>query len=122
MLFIRVEREKKNIPRILAKFGEVVGSLSGSMKKKFDLPRWRGRRVGGSRKAPSFEKNVLFCFYLVVKMACDFWNSTKKVQFEFLHLSELLPCFSDQNSFFYPEVKKLRIAKNESFYFSKKCN
>ena len=123
-MFIRVEHEKKNIPPILTKFGGVVRSLSETIQKKFELPRWRARRAEGSHRAPSFggKRVFFFCFFQLVKMARDIWNSAKKVQFECLHLSEPLPSFSDQNSDLYPEVKKLQIVKIESFYFSKKCN
>ena len=62
----------------MTKFGGVVGSLSETTQKKFELARWRGRRAGGSQRAPSFEKTMFFCFFQLVKMAGDFWNSTKK--------------------------------------------
>ena len=46
-----------------------------------------------------FPKGTLFWkkrgSYQLVKMACDLWNSTKKVQFEFLHV------FEPPLSFFY---------------------
>ena len=55
-----MEREKKNIPRILTKLGGVVGSLCETIQKKFALPRWKGRRAGGSQRASSFEKKNVF--------------------------------------------------------------
>ena len=85
-------KKKKNIPRILTKFGGVVGSLSETTQKKFELPRWRRRIAGGFQRA-HFEKNMFF--FQLVKMACDLWNSAIKAQFEFLHLSEPPPVFSD---------------------------
>ena len=111
------------MPRILTKFGGVVGSFFETIQKKFELSRWKkGRRAGGLQRAPCFEKTVFFCFFQLVKMTCDLWNSTKKVQFEFLLLSEPSPASSDQNSALYQGVKRLQIAKIQIFYFSKKCN
>ena len=87
---------KKNVPGIVTKFGTVVGSLSWTTQKKFELPRWKGKRAGGSQMAPSFGKTwFFFCFFQLVKMACDLWNSFKKVQFEFLYRYEPPPTFSD---------------------------
>ena len=60
---------KKNIPQNVTKFGEVVGSPCETTQKKFEPPRWRGRRAGGSQRVPSFEKNRFF-FHLA-KMAFD---------------------------------------------------
>ena len=54
---------KKNIPRILTTFGGVVGSLSQTTQKKFQLPRWRARRAEGSQRARSFEKKNVFFFF-----------------------------------------------------------
>ena len=110
---------KKNIPRILTKFGGVVGSLSETTQKKFELPRWRGRRAGGSQRAPSFEKNVFFCFFQLVKMACDLWNSTKKVQFEFLHLSEPPRILLGSKLRPLPRGQKVADRKNRVFIFQK---
>ena len=53
-------------------------------------------------------------------MACDLWNSTKKVQFEFLHLSEPPSAFSDQNSDLSQEGQKVADRKNRKFLFFKK--
>ena len=95
------------------------GSLSDTTQKKFELPRWKGRRAGGSERARSFEKKVFFCFFQLIIMTCDLWNSTKKLQFEFLHFSEPPPAFSDQNSDLYQGVKKVQIAKIEFLFFKK---
>ena len=62
-MLIRAEHKKKIIPQILTKFDGVVGSLSKTTQKKFELSRWRGWRAGGSQRAPTFEKNVFFLFY-----------------------------------------------------------
>ena len=58
-------------------------------------------------------------FFQLVKMACDLWKSPKKVQFEFLHLSEPTPAASDENWALCQELKKLQIAKIEFLYANK---
>ena len=63
-MLYRMEREKKNISRILTKFSGVVGSLSETAQKKFELLRWRRkRRVGGSQGHFLLKKSVFFLFF-----------------------------------------------------------
>ena len=49
-------------------------------------------RGGGELEVPKWhlllKKTCFFCFFQLVKIVYDSRNSTKKVQFEFLHLSE----------------------------------
>ena len=121
-MYIRVEREKKNIPRILTKFGGVVGSLSETTRKNLSSLGGAGRKLEvpiGHLLLKNKKKNVFFCFFQLVKMTCDLWNCAKNVQFEFLHLFEPPSSFSDQN-FLLPRGQKVADRKNREVLFFKK--
>ena len=74
-MYLRVKRDSV----------ELLGQYRRLLRKKYELPRWRERRAGGFQRSPFLKKTV---FFQLVKMACDLWNSTKMVQFQFLHLFE----------------------------------
>ena len=103
-MYIRVEREKKNMPRILTKFGGVVGSLLETIQKKFELHRQRGRRAGRSLRTPSSEKKTSFFF----RCNLSFYTSLNQP-----HPSQIKTHSFTQGS------KSCRSLKS-SFYFSKK--
>ena len=63
---IRVEREKKNIPRILTKFGGVVGSLSENTRKNLSSLGGAGRKLEvpiGHLLLKNKKKTCFFVFF-----------------------------------------------------------
>ena len=68
-----------------------------------------------------FWKNAFFfCFSLASQSGFRFMEQHyKKVQFEFLHLSEPPPAFSNQNSDLYQGLKSCRSQKSKVFIFQR---